>query len=73
MKKFEAANGKILNGERSKPEFQKVAVDIFGVPTPVRAQPKRVWKSIEDLKQGAGNPFQNGNDVEVFILTKAKS
>lgn len=63
--------GKVVKTDRPLPEFQAVAVDIFGQVTPETERNNREhWRSLADLKQYLGDPFGDGSDVEIFIMTK---
>ncbi|KAI1089761.1 hypothetical protein F5B19DRAFT_495043 [Rostrohypoxylon terebratum] len=60
--------------ERSLDEFKKIAVDIMTQATPANQIANRKhWTSLQDLKTRKGDPFGNGDDNNVFILTRAKS
>jgi hypothetical protein len=73
-KKYINRDGDIADGVRTKAEFQKVAVDIFGAPTSSDDQKLRpLWLSIPDLKSQKSDPFNDGKDVEMFLLTKSNS
>lgn len=73
-KKYINQNGVSKDGVRTKAEFQKVAVDIFGARTSSDDQKLRpLWLSIPDLKSQKGDPFNDGKDVEMFLLTKSRS
>ncbi|KJY00692.1 hypothetical protein TI39_contig316g00001 [Zymoseptoria brevis] len=66
--------GDLDNRERDKAEFQKIAVDILGARTSSRVKADReLWKSLVDLRQDDGDPFGQGTDVDIFLLTQAKS
>ncbi|USW58442.1 Putative SGNH hydrolase-type esterase domain, SGNH hydrolase superfamily [Septoria linicola] len=58
--------------DRPSKEFQAVAVDIFGASTTARQKEQRpLWISLADLKRDKDDPFQDGADAEIFLLTKA--
>ena len=55
-------------------EFKTVAVDIFDQATPARQKAKRpLWKSLVDVKNDHDDPFNDVEDVQIFLLTKAQS
>lgn len=57
---------------RDKNEFTAIAVDILGQRTPDKEKAKReLWKSLVDVKQDEGDPFRDGADTDLFVLTKA--
>lgn len=65
---------------RGKDEFEKIAVNIFDKPLPtgrrgVDPKTRPNWKSLPDVANSVkfGEPFKGVGDVEVFILTKARS
>lgn len=58
---------------RPKEEFKAVALDILDQITPAAQVKNRLWISLADLRQNEGDPFGDGEDVEIFILTKAVS
>lgn len=62
--------------ERSDSEFKAIALDILSELTPKTraADDDILFKSIADLQEVEENlhPFQDGRDVKIFILTKAK-
>lgn len=60
--------------KRSRPEFEAIAVDIFGQATPAEDKAKRpLWKSIIDVQQDHDDLFKEGADTDVFLLTKAQA
>ncbi|KAK8124191.1 hypothetical protein PG999_004109 [Apiospora kogelbergensis] len=60
--------------ERTLDEFKKVAVDIMTEATPAnQARNRQHWISLKDLETQKGNPFGSGDDVNVFLLTRAVS
>ena len=66
--------GKLRKTERKPDEFQMVAVDIFGQLTPeAEIENREDWKSLADLAERFGNPFEDGSDVEIFFMTKERS
>ncbi|SMY24053.1 unnamed protein product [Zymoseptoria tritici ST99CH_1A5] len=67
------ALGDFKHRVRPTSDFQKLGVDILGARTPPRVQKDRPrWKSLVDLRQDYGDPFAQGTDVEIFVLTQAK-
>jgi hypothetical protein len=65
--------GEVVKRQRGAKEFQTVAVDIFGQATPADGV-TRDFNSLVDLQTHPQDPpFANGNDVEIFYLTKATS
>ena len=62
-----------VTAERRNSEFQRIAVDILMQQTPKDQEANRGYTSLADLKTRFGDPFRNGSEVEIFILTKAKS
>ena len=59
--------------ERRDSAFQRVAVDIITQQTPEDQVVNRDYTSLADLKRRFGDPFRNGNEVGIFVLTKAQS
>ncbi|KAK4210116.1 hypothetical protein QBC37DRAFT_377389 [Rhypophila decipiens] len=54
--------------------FKKIAVDILDVgPPPLPVGVERHFVSFNDLKNERGNPFSEGGNVDIFVLTKADS
>ncbi|SMR52547.1 unnamed protein product [Zymoseptoria tritici ST99CH_3D1] len=67
------ALGVFKHRPRPTSDFKKLGVDILGTRTPPRVQKDRpLWKSLVDLQQDHGDPFAQGTDVEIFVLTQAK-
>lgn len=66
--------GDLVKPQRKPDEFQMVAVDIFGQVTPEAEVDNRdTWRSLADLAERFGNPFEDGSDVEIFFMTKETS
>jgi hypothetical protein len=57
---------------RSLAEVKKIAVDIMTQETPAdQVANRQEWLSLKDLESRQGNPFANGQDVDIFVLTRA--
>jgi hypothetical protein len=70
IEKFRTPQGTISERPRDDRQFQAIAADTIGRPTPanLRARlPK--WKSLVDLRNNHGDPFQNGADATVLLFT----
>jgi len=59
--------------ERRDSAFQRIAVDILTQQTPEDQVVNRDYTSLADLKTRFGDPFRDGKDVTIFVLTKAQS
>jgi hypothetical protein len=59
-----------MESPRKDPEFQAIAVDTIGKPTPANVQPRLPkWKSLADVKNAHGDPFGAGADSMVLLFT----
>jgi hypothetical protein len=56
--------------ERTDAEFQEIAVDILTGDPPSGVF--REFESLKDVAEDHDNPFGDGGDVKIFIITRSK-